>query len=222
MPLNIASLDVISIENRMTQDTIIPHILPYNTDMPRITMPEYGRNIHELVNFCLSIPDREERTRCAFSIVETMAKLFPKEADPPVHKKLWDHLNIISGFSLDVDFPCPVVTEEMYKPAPEKIPYSDGNIHYRHYGRLVESLVRVVADMEEGEVRDIMIRRLANQMKKLLLITNKEGVSDARVLRDLEEYSDGKIKLNPETFLLHKYQQAELTKGATAKKKRKK
>lgn len=197
-------------------------MLPYNTDMPRLSMPEYGRNIQELVNFCLSIEARGERTACAYAIVDTMARLFPKEADAPVNKKLWDHLNIMSGFRLDVDFPCEVVTEEMYRPKPGKIPYSGGPIRYRHYGRLVENLVNVVADMEEGEVKDVMLRRLANQMKKLLLINNKEGVSDAKVLRDLEEYSGGRIKLDSETFLLHEYQQQEPLRQPGGKKKRKK
>ncbi|MEE1063410.1 MAG: DUF4290 domain-containing protein, partial [Paludibacteraceae bacterium] len=45
--------------------------MPYNTQMPKLALPEYGRNIQNMVNYCLTIEDREERTNCAHSIIQT-------------------------------------------------------------------------------------------------------------------------------------------------------
>lgn len=197
--------------------------IPYNTGMPQMPLPEYGRNIQNMVDYCVMIPDKEERTECAYAIVDIMKKLFPENVGEGGDlKNLWDHLNIMARFELDIDFPCEVITAENANPVPEVIPYKKGNIRYRHYGRSVENIVRIVADMEPGEERDKLILLLANQMKKLMLTHNPEGVDDAKILRDLYEFSDGKINLNPETFILHEYHQASAPAKQKKVRKRKK
>ena len=45
-------------------------------------------------------------------------------------------------------------------------------------------------------------------MKKLMLIHNKEGATDAKILRDLAEFSNGRINLDPENYLLHEFHEA--------------
>ena len=94
-------------------------MLTYNTRLKRLILPEYGRNIQKMVNHCLSLEDRDERTRCAHSIVRAMEMLFPAEGDPEEYKrKLWDHLAIMADFSLDIDWPCPVIQSEELKTQP--------------------------------------------------------------------------------------------------------
>lgn len=63
-------------------------------------MPEYGRNIQNMVNHCLTLEDRAERQWCAESIIRIMAKLAPDHRlAQDGEKALWDHLAIMSGFS---------------------------------------------------------------------------------------------------------------------------
>lgn len=183
-------------------------MLPYNTDMPVLELPEYGRNIRNLVDFCLTIEDREERTRCAYAIVEVMSRLFPAgKGEGGDRRKFWDHLNIMSSFSLDIDFPCEVLTQEQMRMRPEHLPYygGDGDVRHRHYGRTVERLVNTVANMQEGPERDQLILMVANHMKKLMMITNPEGATDQRILNDLCEFSQGKIALTPDAIRLHEF-----------------
>ena len=52
-------------------------MIPYNTDLKPITLPEFGRNVQGMVDYCVSIPDREERTKCAFSYTHLNGKPFP-------------------------------------------------------------------------------------------------------------------------------------------------
>ena len=42
--------------------------MEYNTELKRLILPEYGRNIQNMVDYCLTIEDKEERMRCANSI----------------------------------------------------------------------------------------------------------------------------------------------------------
>lgn len=197
------------------------NMIPYNTGMSPLILAEYGRNVQNLVDFCVSIPDREERTRCAHAIAEIMTILFPAlKKDPGDRKKIWDHINIMSGFALDIDFPVQVIQAEEANPEPAAIPYSSSReIVFRYYGKHIQNMVRTVADMEDSEERFNMIGVIANHMKKLMLAHNKEGVSDAKVLRDLCFLSDGKIDLLPGDIHLNDYQEVGQSKQKQGKKK---
>lgn len=198
-------------------------MLEYNTQNRQLALPEYGRNVQQMVDFCLTIDDRDERTRCAYAIVEIMRNLMPEqEKQENGMNKFWDHLNIMADFNLDIDFPCDVLCRENMNPIPERIPYSTSAIRFRHYGKNIEAMINRVADMEDGEDKDVMISLIAHHMKKLMLIHNKEGVTDAKILRDLADYSRGKINLDPTTYLLHEFKEAPTPEQPKKSKKKKK
>lgn len=196
-------------------------MLSYNTQLKKLTLPEYGRNIQRMVDHCLTIEDRDERTRCAHAVVASMANLFPElKASEENRHKLWDHLAIMSGFKLDIDYPCEVIQAENLNSRPEKVPYNVTLIRQRHYGREIERLIEVASGMEDGDERTELIRLIANHMKKLMLAVNRDGVDDAKVFKDLAEMSHGMIRISPEEMRLHEFKAAPLP--ATGKKKKKK
>ena len=128
-------------------------MLTYNSLLKKLVLPEYGRNIQQMVDHCLTIEDRNERTRCAFTIVQNMANMFPQlrtEAD--YQHKLWDHLMIMSGFQLDVDFPFDdIIREENLDTKPEPIPYELEPIKFRHYGK--NKIFKDMAHYSHGAIR---------------------------------------------------------------------
>ena len=67
--------------------------MKYNTEEKKLVMPEYGRNIQNMVDYCITIQDREERKRCADTIINIMGNMFPHLRDVNDFKHiLWDHL----------------------------------------------------------------------------------------------------------------------------------
>ncbi|MBQ9076312.1 MAG: DUF4290 domain-containing protein [Muribaculaceae bacterium] len=193
----------------------------YNTQLKKLVLPEYGRNIQQMVDHCLTIEDREERTRCAYSIINTMGNLFPMLRDVEDFKhKLWDHLAIMADFRLDIDYPYEVIRPENLNTRPEKVEYTSSPIRYRHYGKSVELMIAKAAVMEPGEERDALISLIAHHMKKMMLAVNKDGVDDAKIFKDLCEYSHGAIRLDAETCHLHEFKEA--PSPASGKKKKKK
>lgn len=195
-------------------------MLRYNTQLKRLPLPEYGRNIQEMIDYCLTIEDREERTVCAYSIVASMANLFPElKTGGEYNHKLWDHLAIMSDFNLDIDYPCEIIRQDNLNSRPERLSYNDGHLLRRQYGRTIQSMVSKAAQMEESDDRKEFIRLLANQMKKQLMTTNRDGVDDQRVFRDLYEMSSGAIRINPNEMTLNDYF---IPVVATGKKKKKK
>lgn len=196
-------------------------MLTYNTQLKKLVLPEYGRNIQQMVDHCLTIEDKEERTRCAYSIINTMGNLFPNLRDIEDFKhKLWDHLAIMSDFKLDIDYPCDVIKPESLNSFPEKVDYYTSPIKYRHYGRSIELMIAKASSMPEGEERDALILLVANHMKKLMLSVNSEGVDDAKILKDLRELSHGAINLNPESYHLHEFKEAPQQTSNKRKKKK--
>ena len=192
----------------------------YNTHLKQLILPEYGRNIQRMVDHCLTIEDREERTVCARNVVRAMGNLFPELRAPENEHKLWDHLMIMSGFNLDIDFPCDVIHEADLATEPEKVNYTQSQFAYRHYGRILRDMVAKAAAMEPGEERDEVILLLANHMKKQMLAVNPDGVDDAKIFKDLLELSQGAIRLDAATTKLHEF--LEIKPVATGKKKKKK
>lgn len=178
-------------------------MLDYNTQLKKLVLPEYGRNVQQMVDHCVALEDRGERTRCANTILNIMGNLFPHLRDVDDFKhKLWDHLAIMSDFKLDIDYPYEIIKKENLYTRPEQIPYKLTPIRYRHYGKTLESMIKKAEEMPEGPERDHLITLLANHMKKSFLTWNKEVVEDDKIFNDLKEYSRGSIKLTPETFKL--------------------
>ena len=195
-------------------------MLRYNTQLKTLPLPEYGRNIQSMVDHCLTIEDRDERNRCARTIVATMANLFPELKNGGEYDhKLWDHLAIMSEFKLDIDYPCEVIDAGNLATMPEPVKYPSVKMRYRHYGNSLERMIAKAAEMEAGEERDTLVKLLANQMKKLMLAVNSDGVDDSKVFKDLAELSGGAIRITSDELKLHEFKQAP---QPTNKKKRKK
>lgn len=168
-----------------------------------LILPEYGRNIQQMVTHAVTIEDRSERTRCAKTIIDIMGNMFPYLRDVDGFKhKLWDHLAIMSEFKLDIDYPFEVVKPTSLHQKPEKIPYNTQHIRYMHYGRLLETLIKKTVEYPEGERREELIDLIANHMKKSYLTWNKEVVEDGKIFDDLRELSQGNININSESLTL--------------------
>jgi hypothetical protein len=177
--------------------------MKYNTEEKRLVLPEYGRNIQNIVDYCLTIPDKEERKRCADTIINIMGNMFPHLRDVNDFKHiLWDHLAIMADFKLDIDYPYEIVRKEDLHTKPPRIPYNTQRIRYRHYGKTMELLIRKATALEEGEEKEQLIKLLANHMKKSFLTWNKESVDDRKIFKDLDELSEGAIVWNEESHKL--------------------
>ena len=182
----------------------ISQSLDYNTSRERLAMPEYGRNVLKMVDQLREIPDRAKRTEQAYAIVKVMELLNPQvhTQDNYAHK-LWDHLYMIAGYDLDVDspWPCPVAEEFTTDPVP--IPMKGSKIKAFHYGRNIESIINLICEQPEGEVKTELIRSLAIYMRQQYLIWNKDSVADETIFADIEKLSDYRLKV-PEGISLSK------------------
>ena len=170
--------------------------MEYNTNRTKLLMPEYGRNIQQMVEYCKSIPSKDERNEVAKTIVEFMGQRNPHLRDEENYKhKLWDHLYILADYDLDVDAPYPFPTREGLAQKPNRMDYPSFENEYKFYGKSILQLIDKAIELEEGEEKEALIQVIANNMKKSYNVYNKEHVQDEVIFRHLKELSQDKLDL---------------------------
>ena len=171
--------------------------MDYNTNRDKLELPEYGRNVQEMVAIIKNTPDREERNRLAKSTIQLMGNMNPQLRDVADYKhKLWDHLAVIAKFDLDIDSPYPLPTQAEIHQKPMKMKYSNPDeIRFKHYGKILEDMVRKATQYPDGEEKDALIATVANQMKKSFLTWNRETVSDDVIFSDLLAIACNRLKI---------------------------
>jgi phage baseplate assembly protein W len=172
--------------------------LEYNTERPHLIIPEYGRHIQKLIDYCVNIKDDAERNKMAKAIVDVMGNLQPHLRDVPDFKhKLWDQLIIMSDFKLEVNPPFDKISKEVFDEKPEPLAYPKSATKYKFYGTNIQTMIDTALTWEEGEQREALYFAIANHMKKCYLNWNKDTVEDDVIYKHLFELSGGKIDLKP-------------------------
>ncbi len=169
--------------------------MDYNTKRKKLPMPEYGRNIQNMVDHLMTIENREKRNQSAQAVIDVMGNLYPYLRDVAEYKhKLWDHIAIMSNFQLDIDYPYEPPSPDILTEKPRRVPYNQQDIKLKHYGVITTKLIDAAINME-GEEQRILIEQIANQMKKLYMAWNKDSVEDEKIFIDLEEISEQRLKV---------------------------
>lgn len=204
----------------------------YNTQLAKIKLPEYGRNVQQLVSYCKTIADRDRRNACARTIVGVMGDLYPELAEVSGRKNiLWNHLAIIANFELDIDYPCEILKADEIEARPEPIANTQSNIRTRMYGKRNEELIAHARTIEDRDERIRLFALIANQMKRNFHNTYKDASEeDSKIIQDLIRYAGEQFRddiaqielLDAKTLEMNtQYDPASLVVSKKKKKKKK-
>jgi len=170
--------------------------MEYNTERPKMMIPEYGRNVQKMIDHAVKLPDKEERNNAARAIIEVMGQLNPHLRDEDDYRhKLWTHLFIMSNFEIDVDSPYDIPNEDEIALKPDSLAYPKNKIRYGHYGHNVQKIINNLANIKDEEERETVTTRLANLMKKLYISYNNQAVENEFISEQLSELSKGKLEV---------------------------
>ncbi len=176
--------------------------MEYNTQRPKMEIPEYGRSVQKMIDFACTVKDRDERNTVARAIIKVMGQLAPHLRDEEdQNHKLWNHLFIMSDFKLDIDSPHPKPTPESFYSKPEIVPYPKGKIRYGHYGKTIQLLIAKAIEKEDLREKEAMTLDIANLMKRMYLTFNRDTVTDELIYKQLKELSDGHLTIAEGTEL---------------------
>ncbi|NNE27328.1 MAG: DUF4290 domain-containing protein [Saprospiraceae bacterium] len=190
--------------------------MQYNSQKELLIIPEYGRNIQNLIEFAKTIKDDKERQLFAEQIIDLMQQMSPQTKNLADYRnKLWTHLFRIAEFDINVlppsgEKPSP----ESAKRKPEPVEYPTKEKEYRHYGHHIRTLIAKAIEMEDGPIKEGFVENIASFMKLAYKNWNPEHyVSDEIVVEDLKVLSNGKLEVSENSSL-------DLLTSAVKKKKR--
>lgn len=163
-------------------------------------LPEYGRHVHEMVDFLKTVEDRDLRNEQARSVIAVMGNINPilRDSADFTHK-LWDHLFIMADFQLDVDSPYPIPTAATLSPKPERLAYPKKRISRRHYGKNIERMIRSL-EKESGEENKQAvteaINNIARYMRTKSFEYNQEHPNNESIIKEIKRMSESGIELD--------------------------
>ena len=177
--------------------------MEYNTTRDQLIISEYGRNVQNLIKHIAKIEDSEKRNRMAKTMVNVMANMHPDNRELSDFKqKLWDHMIIMSDFTLVVDNPYPAPPHPLDAPPPKPIAYTQEDFMLRPYGKYIQRIIEKATEFEDGPEKDELVRVIANNLKKMYLNWNRDSVNDELIHEHLDRLSHGNLKLS-EDHRLH-------------------
>ncbi len=171
----------------------------YNTTRDKLIMPEYGRNIQQMVEYMRTIEDPVKRQKNAKAIIELMGILNPhlKNVEDFRHK-LWDHLYLIADFDLDVESPYPTPTKEKLFRKPTPLPYPRvQRKKQRHLGKNLAAVIDKALNETDEEKRRGFTQSIAYYMKLAYANWHKEPVHDDMIKEELSEITKGELNYTP-------------------------
>ena len=184
--------------------------MEYNTTRNYLVMREYGRHIQKMVEYLLSIDDRESRQKQTKVVIELMGFLNPHLRNvEDFRHMLWDHLFFISDFKLDVDSPYPVPQRETYKGKPDPIPYPKRYPKYSHLGKNLEIVIGKALNEQDGEKKAGFANAIAYYMKLSYSNWHKELVHDDAIRSELNKITGGELEFSNTPFIKHRNQNFE-------------
>lgn len=174
-------------------------MMEYNSQKEKLVIPEYGRNIQNIIREGKKLEDKEMRTAYIKKAADLIMQMHPhnRNLDDYV-QKIWNHIFLLAGHDLDIDVPDNVVIksqEELSKPS-QSMEYPNKNIRFKHYGANIMNLIDKAIAMEDGPAKTEFLHIIGSYMKLAYRTWNKEHyVNDELILEDLIKLSDGKLSL---------------------------
>ena len=176
--------------------------LTYNSNRSDLIIPEYGRGIHTMIAHMMNLADKEERSKCAAAIVSVMGSVVPPEGSEEEGKnKLWNQLQSMTGYALDVETPFDLLDPKVREEAPARLNYPTETSRAGHFGRTLEAMIDMAKKLEDGEEKSILIVKLANAMKIHFLTWNRKTVERSFISDQLKEKSGGALLLADDAVL---------------------
>ena len=174
--------------------------MKYNSQREKLIIPEYGRSIHEMIQYIKTVEDKEKRQFLAEGMVDMMLQMSTNERKTQEYSdKMWTHMLKIADYELDVEVPEGV---ELTRPAPivkekMKVEYPKPIRRYRHYGQYIQDLINKALAMEDGPKKQEFVRIIGSYMKTAYKQWNRNHyINDESVLEDIKIITKGELSIS--------------------------
>jgi ribosomal protein S16 len=175
--------------------------MTYNTQRDQLIISEYGRSVHHMAKYLLTVEDAAKRQLFAESLVEVMAILNSQmKGVEDVKQRYWDHLFVLTDYKLDVVCPYGAPQREAKEAKPEPIPYPARKIRWNHLGRNVETLYKKAIAETDSDKQKGYAQALGFYIKTAYKNNHDENVTDESVKEELLQMSSGVLSYEANEF----------------------
>ncbi|MEM7361448.1 MAG: DUF4290 domain-containing protein [Bacteroidota bacterium] len=137
-----------------------------------LLLREYGRNVQNLFRRIQQEPDRVKRTAYIKALVPIMIAVNPQlKYGGATLEKVWHDIFYMADYELDIDLTRPVPEKPTSETNLVTMPYMEGKLKYRRYGRHLLHILEEVKAMENIEYATFILL----QMGKWLLNFHRKG-----------------------------------------------
>ena len=180
--------------------------IDYNSDRTELIISEYGRHVQNLINYAITIEDKEKRQVFAERIILLMHQMQPNNKNTSDYQeKLWKHMFRIADYKLEVEAPEGInpSPEDVVK-KPEKLKYPSGVAKYRHYGNNVHKLVKKAIELEDEDKKKAFTNVIGSYMKLAYRNWNQDHyVNDEVIKQELIRICNNELPIDETTVLDH-------------------
>jgi len=170
--------------------------LQYNSQKDELVIPEYGRNVQNLIDHAKKIEDDEMREAFVHEIVKLVNITNPYNRNiEDYEEKLWNHVFKIGKYELNVPVPEGITIYDTPKSFGDSdLTYPQTEFKFRHYGSYVQNMIKKALAMDDPEMQSAYSEIIASYMKLAYRTFNREHyVNDDIIKQDLLEMSKGKL-----------------------------
>ena len=168
--------------------------MEYNIHRKQLVIPDYGRHIHAFINYAQKIKDKKDRQKFCEGLIMLLENIhYQSKASEENKQNLWNHINIMSGFNLDVDFPYPVESKIENQKKPDKLNYSDNKIRFKHFGKNISSIIEKIKKVKDEKTKNYLTKLIVNYLKKSSQQWNKNSMDNRTLKSQFIEMSNGEL-----------------------------
>ncbi|MCS6906069.1 MAG: DUF4290 domain-containing protein, partial [Bacteroidia bacterium] len=177
---------------------IIIHILGqiamnYHKSNTPLRLREYGRNIQLMAEIMMQETDPQKKERMAHEIIRIMATLVPATREMAEYKKkLWDHLNRLVDYQIDIPTPFPL-SPPLQSREYQRISYNNHTTRFKQYGRNIEIMVEKISEIEDRAQQARLVLQLLVIMKQILQQYGHSIPNEQTMLEQIFEMSGNKL-----------------------------
>lgn len=166
--------------------------MEYNTKRGDMMFREYGRSVKKIIDDVCELPDGDTKKEASQAIITMMGLVSGLSLrDDVSYHKLWDHLMLMSDFKLASAWPFEAKELETLKERNsgekqeerERLPYKSGEIKIRQYGEYLQSMLKNLSEVPDGEEYNELVKLIAQHAKRDYLVWNGE-LSDDNIIVD--------------------------------------
>lgn len=171
----------------------------YNANRPSLILREYGRNLQKLVQQINALENRDTRTKHAQALIKLMGVLDTNgKSQAESLQKRWDDLSIMSDYTLDVDRPYPAPVKGATNQEAQRLPYVQGAVKFRSYGRNIECLIQKAAEATDPTLQEQMLVAIVKLMKNFSNTWNRDNIDCNTILIHLQQLAGNRLTIDQE------------------------